>query len=113
MASAHQFTPKVAKQIPEKSQLASPEEAAGTMQKPLHLAGRNFSTQEPEQGRLSMSHALRVQSAHYWLELGEVDQALLELGTLSTNAFNHPLAVKARVAVLRAVRMRGEVSVQE
>jgi hypothetical protein len=71
-----------------------------------------WSRNKPEfggcEGQLSMSHALRIQSAHYWLELGEVDQALLELAALSTLACNHPLAMKARVAVLQAVRKRNE-----
>lgn len=65
------------------------------------------------EGQLSMSHALRIQSAHYWLKLGEVDQAILELGALSDKACNHPLAVKARVAVLRAARKLNEITVQE
>jgi hypothetical protein len=60
-----------------------------------------------------MGHALRIKSAQYWLELGEVDEALLELGALSATAINHPLAVKARVAVLQAVRRRNVASLQE
>ena len=82
------------------------------MQKPMLPGRHDFSTQKSERG-ISMSYALRIQSAHYWLELGEVDQALLELGALSTNAFNHPSAVKTRVAVVRAVRKRNEVTARE
>jgi hypothetical protein len=60
-----------------------------------------------------MGHALRVQSAHYWLKLGEADQALQELKALSSSAWSHPSAAKARLAVLRAARELKEVTVQE
>ena len=74
----------------------------------------NQETERAGRGKeLSLSYALRIKSAQYWLALGEVDQALLELGALSTTASNHPLAVRARVAVLQAVRQRNEATVQE
>ena len=53
-------------------------------------------------GSLSLSHALRIQSARYWLRLGEADQALRELEALPSRTWLHPLAVEARVAALRA-----------
>jgi hypothetical protein len=58
----------------------------------------------PVNGRLSRCHALRVKSAEYWLRLGEADQALRELEFLPKSAWNHPSAVKARVAALEALR---------
>jgi len=87
------------------------------MQERVPSVSDDLSAQDLERGRcegqLSLGHALRIQSAHYWLELGEVNQALLELGALSTVAFNHPSAVRARVAVLRTVRTQGEAIVQQ
>ncbi len=66
-----------------------------------------------QENQLSMGYALRIKSAQYWLQLGEVDQALLELGALSTTASDHPLAVKARLAVLQAVRRQKEITFGE
>jgi hypothetical protein len=65
------------------------------------------------QGRLSLSDALRIESARYWLELGEADDALRELGALPSGAWGHPLAVSVRVAALRAVEGVNIVTVQE
>jgi hypothetical protein len=106
-----EFAPVAARLTSEESRPASLEEATEAMQK-LMLPASHDSCLEPHrrERHLSLGHALRIQSAHYWLELGEVEQALRELGALSTNAFNHPTAVKARVAVLRAVRKRNEVT---
>jgi thioredoxin-like negative regulator of GroEL len=67
----------------------------------------------PDQCELSLSHALRIQCAHYWLELGEADQALQELKALPSSVRSHPLAVKARIAALRAAKERHEATVQE
>jgi hypothetical protein len=49
----------------------------------------------------SLTHALRVKAAHYWLALGESDQALRELEALPSHAWQHPLAVAVRLAALR------------
>jgi hypothetical protein len=124
LAPGDQFILKTAQSVPEESLPLAPGGAAVelvvALQKLKPEASRDFSPpnrREPERGgrenQLSMSHALRIQSAHYWLKLGEVDQALLELGALSTKACNHPLAVKARVAVLQTARKLKEVTVQE
>ena len=94
------------------------------MQKLLPLGIDDSSTrgwEEPQchkregrdQGQLSLSHALRIQSAHYWLKLGEAAQALRELKALSSSAWSHPLAVEARLAVIRAAREINEVTVKE
>ncbi len=50
---------------------------------------------------LPLRHALPVQAARYWLELGEADQALRELETLPSQAWQHPQAVEVRIAALR------------
>jgi len=49
---------------------------------------------------ISLSHALRIKSAEYWLKLGEADQALRELEHLPKSGWNHPYAVKNRIAAL-------------
>jgi hypothetical protein len=121
LAPGDNFILKAAESVPEESLPVAPGGAAlelvVALQKLMPPASHDSSAQEPEfrrhEGQLSMSHALRIQSAHYWLELGEVDQALLELGALSADACNHPLAAKARVAVVRAARKLNESTYQE
>jgi len=116
VAPGDQFTLNAAKRVPEESMPAFPGGAALQLVVALQKLNPTVTRQTERAGggtELSMSHALRIKSAHYWLELGEVDQALLELGALSTTASNHPLAVKARVAVLQAVRRQNEAAIQE
>ena len=48
-----------------------------------------------------MGDALRIQSAHYWLELGQPDEALRELEALPSRVWLHPLTVRVRLAALR------------
>jgi hypothetical protein len=62
--------------------------------------------------QLSLSHALRVQSAEYWLELGEPEQALRELERLPEGSRSHPRAIRAGMAAVAALRERGELAVQ-
>ena len=62
--------------------------------KALVSAGRNGRS-------LSMGDALRIQSAHYWLELGQPDEALRELEALPSRVWLHPLTVRVRLAALR------------
>jgi hypothetical protein len=94
------------------------------MQKLLSVAIDGSSTrdwEEPQchrregwdEGQLSTSHALRIQSAHYWLKQGKADQALKELRALSSSTWSHPSAVKTRLAVLQAAREMNEVTVKE
>ena len=121
LAPGDQFILKAAERVPEESLPVAPGSAALdlviAMQKLMPPAARDCSTRNLDrnrpEGQLSMSHALRIQSAHYRLKLGEVDQELLELGALSAGASEHPSAVKARVAVVRTIRKRNEVTVQE
>ena len=63
--------------------------------------------------RLSQSHAIRIKSAEFWLKLGEADQALRELESLSAVIWNDPSAVKIRVAAIGALRARNEITVEE
>jgi hypothetical protein len=60
------------------------------------------ATVAPKQ--LSLSHGIRIKSVEYWLKLGEPDQALRELEALPSRAWNHPIAVKARIAALSAIK---------
>ena len=64
-------------------------------------------------GRLSLSHALRVKCAEYWLGLGAVDEALRELEALPKTAWNHQSAAKIRVAALEALQEWTAANVQE
>jgi hypothetical protein len=123
LAPGDTFVLKAAERVPEESLPVAPGGAAlqlvVAMQNLRPAEGHDFFPQKPEcdwregAGQLSMSHALHIQSARYWLALGQVDQALLELGALSTDAFNHPSAVKTRLAVVRAARKLNELTVQE
>lgn len=115
-----------AERVPEERLPALPGGAAlelvVALQKAMASANDNSSSpgrQKREsrrrdgQDQLSLSQALRIRSAHYWLELGEADQALRELEALPSGAWNHPLAVMARVAALPAARGLNIVTVQE
>jgi hypothetical protein len=59
---------------------------------------------------LSIPHAVRIQSAKCWLELGQADEALRELEALPMKAWNHPLAVEARVAAIGALNERNQAN---
>jgi len=54
--------------------------------------------------QLAITHALRIKSAEHWLKLCEPDRALRELEALPSRGWDHPLAVKARLAALRALK---------
>jgi len=69
------------------------------------------TTHQPTiKNQLSIPHAVRVKTAEYWLERGQADQALRELEALPANAWNHPLAVEARVAAIGALNERSQVN---
>ena len=57
-------------------------------------------------GQLSLSHSVRIKSAEFWLMLGEADEALRELEALFSKSWNHPSAIKVRVAALRELDER-------
>ena len=108
LAPGDQFIYQAANRIPEERLPAFPGGAAlevvvafQELREPINIPIKpnpHPSTSFP--GRLSLSHAVRVKSAEYWLMLGEADQALRELETLPKCAWNHASAVKARVAAL-------------
>jgi len=56
--------------------------------------------------RLSLSHTLQFKSAELWLMLGDGDRAVKELEGLPFTAWNHPSAVKTRVAALETLQER-------
>jgi hypothetical protein len=116
LAPGDSFTLAAAQRVPEESLPVYPGGAAlepvVSLQK-LRVPPSGYSSVQQQQSKLPLDYALRVQSANYWLALGEVEQALLELGALPDSASDHPSAVKARVAIVRAIRKRNEVTVQE
>jgi hypothetical protein len=61
---------------------------------------RSGSSRSAPHKMLSLSHALRIKGAEYWLKLGEADEALRELERLPRLTWNHPAALKARIAAL-------------
>jgi len=69
-----------------------------------HKPGRHQPISNKD--RLSLSHALRIRSAEYWLRVGEADQTLRELEALPQSAWNHPSAVEARVAAVGILQER-------
>jgi hypothetical protein len=77
---------------------------------PHHEPGPHPSTSLKP--RLSLSHQIRVKSAEYWLRLGEADEAVRELEALPSKSWNHPWAVRVRVAALEVLRERTGVIVQ-
>jgi hypothetical protein len=85
-----------------KLQLLEPVQMLASGDKSMLDSPRNVSLATLTARPLSLSHALRIQSARYWLRLGETDQALRELEALPRRAWLHPLAAEARVAALRA-----------
>jgi len=62
---------------------------------------------------LPVNEAVQIKAAEYWLKLGDADQALKELEALPQDAWNHPSAVKARVAAIGALRESHGFAVQE
>jgi len=101
------FTPNRAHCAPARSLPVAPGGAA-----PVIAPRRLSADREPQKCRkpecrnrnaLSLSQALRIQSAHYWLKLGDADRALKELEALPCRVWNHRLAVKVRKAALQAL----------
>jgi hypothetical protein len=62
----------------------------------------------PQLNPLPTKDAIRIRAAEYWLKLGEADQALRELEGLQ-QTWNHPSAVKIRVAAIEMLNGRGKV----
>ena len=64
----------------------------------------------PDQA-LPINDAIQIKAAEYWLKLGEADEALRELERLPHNTWNHPYAVRVRVAATLILNGRKEVAV--
>ena len=121
LAPGDQFIYQAAQRIPGERLPAFPGGAAlevvvafQKLREPINIPIKPKTHQSPSiNAQLSLSHALRVKSAEYWLMLGEADQALRELEALPKRAWNHPSAVKARVAALAVFGERTGAIVQE
>ena len=75
--------------------------------RPLSIADANQRAEAIHPG-LSLSHALRVKSAEYWLLLGEPFEALAELQMLPDPVKRDPWVVKVMVYAAGALRERGK-----
>ena len=54
------------------------------------------------EGGLRLHEALPVRTAEYWLQLGQPDLALKELGTLPETVRQHPWPLRVQLAALTA-----------
>jgi hypothetical protein len=61
---------------------------------------------------LPIQDSLQIKAAEYWLKLGEADQALKELEKLPSRIWKCGWALKTRIAAMRALRGRDEVTAQ-
>jgi hypothetical protein len=57
--------------------------------------------------QITLRDALRVQSAEFWLKLGQPAEALKELKTLSEQARTHPWTSRVALAALRTCGVLG------
>jgi hypothetical protein len=71
-----------------------------------------IKVEQPMKEALSMKASLHIKAAEYWFKLGEADQALKELEALPSRYWNHRWALKTRIAAMRALRERDEMTVQ-
>jgi hypothetical protein len=61
---------------------------------------------------LPIQDSLQIKAAEYWLKLGEADQALRELEALPSRSWNCGWALNTRIAAMRVLRGRHEMTVQ-
>jgi len=61
-----------------------------------------MGNQPPQQPEVELGEALRIKSAEFWLKLGEVEQAILEIRTVPEPLQKHPSVVRLRLAIVRA-----------
>jgi hypothetical protein len=61
-----------------------------------------------QQLNVELSDALRIKSAEFWLKLGEVEQALLEIKSLPESLHNHPWIIRIQLAIVRATSQAKE-----
>jgi hypothetical protein len=128
LAPGDKFVLEAAQRVPEESLPVASGGAAlelvVALQKLMTWSSQNSSDPNPKRPDcrwrrsqdhvpLSMSHALRVQAAHFWLKLGEANLAVRELERLPHHIRSHTAVVKARVAVTGVLRERSEATVKE
>ncbi len=53
---------------------------------------------------MELTDALRIKSAEFWLKLGELDQALLEIRSLPEQVQKHPSVLRIHLALVRAAQ---------
>jgi hypothetical protein len=97
MKTANQFMQTVPIQVPGDHQFAVP----------IHQA-----PQRPPKEVLPINDAIQIKAAEYWLKLGEANQALRELEALPSRSWTHGWALKTRIAALRVLRGRDEMTTQ-
>jgi hypothetical protein len=76
------------------------------MQVPIQVPGDHQFTVPIRQvppPTLPINDALQIKAAEYWLKLGEADEALRKLEELRST-WNHPAAIKVRVAAMGVLR---------
>jgi hypothetical protein len=61
---------------------------------------------------LTIQDSVQIKAAEYWLKLGEPDQALRELEALPSRSWKSGSALKTRMAAMRVLRGRDEMSAQ-
>lgn len=72
------------------------------------VAAHTSATPPETAPRWSLSHALRLKAAEYWLQMGEPNQALRELDRLPKCIWGDPRVIKARLAAVGVLRGRNE-----
>ncbi len=75
-------------------------------EEPFTVVGQPNATPTPNEPpiRWSLSHALRLKAAEYWLQMGEPNQALQELDRLPKTTWGDPRVIKARLAAVGILR---------
>ena len=70
----------------------------------LHGNVQHSNPAAAAQQEIGLDEAIRIQSAEFWLRLGQPEAALLELKALPEGLQNHPSALKARLLAMHAKR---------
>ena len=107
LAPGDQFIYQAAQRIPEEKLSAYPGGAAlevvvafQKLREPINIPIKPNPHSTSVPSHLPLSHSVRIKSAEYWLVLGEADEAVRELEALPSSTWNHPWAVRVRVAAV-------------
>ncbi len=73
-----------------------------------HQSCRAVANRKELRKGLPLSDAMRVESAEYWLGLGQPVEAIMELDRVSEASKKHPWFVKAKVSAVGALREMNE-----